>query len=84
VFEEVGPLDERFGIGMFEDDDYALRLKAKGYRILCAEDVFIHHWGRTSFSKLDQAAYQQLFEENRRKFETKWGLEWQPHRYRNS
>jgi GT2 family glycosyltransferase len=84
VFEGVGPLDERFGIGMFEDDDYALRLKAKGYRILCAEDVFIHHWGRTSFSKLDQAAYQQLFEENRRKFETKWGLEWQPHRYRNS
>ncbi|MEJ2710751.1 MAG: glycosyltransferase [Anaerolineales bacterium] len=84
VFEEVGPLDERFGIGMFEDDDYALRLKAKGYRILCAEDVFIHHWGSASFSKLDQAAYQQLFEENRRKFETKWGLEWQPHRYRNS
>jgi len=84
VFEQIGPLDERFGIGMFEDDDYALRLKAKGYRILCAEDVFIHHWGKASFSKLDQAAYQQLFEENRRKFENKWGLEWQPHRYRTS
>jgi GT2 family glycosyltransferase len=84
VFEQIGLLDERFGIGMFEDDDYALRLKAKGYRILCAEDVFVHHWGKASFSKLDPAAYQQLFEENRRKFESKWGLEWQPHHYRTS
>jgi GT2 family glycosyltransferase/glycosyltransferase involved in cell wall biosynthesis len=82
LFEEVGPLDESFGTGMFEDDDYALRVRAKGYRIVCMEDVFVHHWGRASFSQLDQEKYKRLFEENRRKFENKWGLDWDSHQNR--
>jgi GT2 family glycosyltransferase len=84
VWEQAGPLDERFGRGWFEDDDYALRLKAAGYRLLCAEDVFIHHWGSASFSKLDQAERQALFEANRRLFEAKWARQWHPHTYRPS
>jgi GT2 family glycosyltransferase/glycosyltransferase involved in cell wall biosynthesis len=84
IFEEIGPLDEIFGIGMFEDDDYALRLKNKGYRVVCAEDVFVHHWGRSSFSKLDQQKYQALFDENRQKFEQKWNITWTPHQYRQA
>lgn len=82
VFEEVGPLDESFGIGMFEDDDYAVRLKAKGYKILCAEDVFIHHWGSASFSKLDTEQYWEIFRKNLRKFESKWEIKWMPHSQR--
>jgi len=79
VFEEIGPLDERFGLGMFEDDDYAMRLRNAGYMILCAEDVFVHHTGGRSFLKLDYAYYWRLFHENRAKFEDKWGVKWQPH-----
>jgi GT2 family glycosyltransferase/glycosyltransferase involved in cell wall biosynthesis len=82
VFEEIGPLDETFGIGMFEDDDYAIRLRQKGYKILCAEDVFIHHWGSASFSKIGFTNYWQLFKQNRIKFEQKWGEEWIPHTHR--
>ena len=82
VFDQIGFLDEQFGIGMFEDDDYARRVRAKGYQIICAEDVFIHHWGSASFSKLADDTYRQLFEENRRKLEAKWGIQWNPHESR--
>ena len=80
VFDEIGPLDERFGIGMFEDDDYSLRIHKKGLRVACALDVFVHHFGQASFSKLyEDGRYMRLFEENRRKYEQKWQLEWQQH-----
>lgn len=78
-YREIGPLDERFGLGMFEDDDYAIRVRRSGYKVICAEDVFIHHWGGASFLKLDPYQYWLLFIENRRKFERKWNVTWQPH-----
>jgi GT2 family glycosyltransferase len=76
VFEEIGPLDEQFGVGMFEDDDYTLRILRKGYRVICVEDVFIHHVGRASFSRLNEKAYQRIFDENLRYFESKWNIKW--------
>jgi len=82
LLDEIGMLDERFGLGLFEDDDFSLRVKQVGGRILCAEDVFVHHWGQASFAALPSAEYDRLFQENRRKYETKWGQEWVPHRQR--
>jgi GT2 family glycosyltransferase/glycosyltransferase involved in cell wall biosynthesis/SAM-dependent methyltransferase len=79
VYDQIGPLDERFGIGMFEDDDYALRLKQAGYKILCAQDVYVHHWGSASFSRLEFNTYWDLFKGNLKKFEEKWGIRWLPH-----
>jgi GT2 family glycosyltransferase/glycosyltransferase involved in cell wall biosynthesis len=79
VFEKVGPLDERFGIGLFEDDDYTLRVRKAGHRIVCARDSFIHHWMKAAFGKMPAAQYQELFERNRRLFEEKWGRAWIPH-----
>jgi GT2 family glycosyltransferase len=73
VFERVGPLDERFGLGMFEDGDYNRRVRGAGFEIRCARDAFVHHWQMASFRKLGEAAYLRLFEENERKFEEKWG-----------
>lgn len=80
--EKVGLLDEQFGVGMFEDDDYSYRVRQAGLRIVCAEDVFIHHFGRLSFSKIDQEKYQKIFDENREKYEQKWGIKWVPHKSR--
>jgi GT2 family glycosyltransferase len=80
VFDLIGPLDDSFGIGMFEDDDYARRVRGKGFRIICAEDVFVHHWGRASFSKLENTEYVRLFEKNRSLFEKKWNVKWSPHK----
>jgi ATP-binding cassette, subfamily B, bacterial len=80
VFERVGPLDERFLVGQFEDDDYAIRVRAEGFRVVCAEGVFVHHFGEASFGKLAPSGEQaDLFHENRRRFEDKWGIPWSPH-----
>lgn len=80
TYDEIGPLDEQFGLGMFEDDDYAQRMKAKGYRVMCAADAFVHHFGQAAFKKLiEDGRYNPLFDENRSYFETKWNVEWVPH-----
>jgi GT2 family glycosyltransferase len=79
--EKVGPLDEQFGIGMFEDDDYSLRIKKMNLRVVCAADVFVHHFGQAAFKHLiPTGAYDELFAENRRRFESKWNVRWVPHK----
>jgi GT2 family glycosyltransferase len=73
VWERIGPLDERFGIGMFEDGDYCRRVRAAGLDIRCARDAFVHHWQMASFRRMRREEYLALYEENRRRFEDKWG-----------
>jgi hypothetical protein len=83
VLAAVGLLDERFEIGMFEDDDYARRVRQAGWRVVCAEDVFVHHFGEATLGPLVASGrYRQVFEHNRRRFEEKWGLSWQAHERR--
>ena len=73
VLERVGPLDEGFGVGTLEDDDYALRIGRAGLRLLCAEDVFVHHFGQATFGDLvPDGRYHRLLRENRARFEAKW------------
>jgi hypothetical protein len=81
VYEAVGDLDERFEAGLFEDDDYVMRVRQAGWRIVCAEGVYVHHFGEAAFGELG-GTYAKLFERNRRLFETKWGVDWEPHRPR--
>jgi len=83
VHEQVGPLDESFGLGFFEDDDYCRRVRQAGYRVVIAEDVFIHHHLSASFQQLGQEQKSELFKRNLALYEAKWG-KWTPHRYRAS
>ncbi|HEU5251479.1 MAG TPA: glycosyltransferase, partial [Thermoanaerobaculia bacterium] len=72
VFDRVGPLDERFEIGMFEDDDYSRRLAAEGLRLAVARDSFVHHAGRGTFRAMPEEEYLRIYRENGRRFEEKW------------
>jgi GT2 family glycosyltransferase len=85
LYEQVGPLDERFETGLLEDDDYSRRVREAGYRLLCADDAFVHHFGETSFGKLAASGeYSRLLEANRARYEEKWQEPWRPYGRRQS
>jgi len=78
---QVDYLSEEYDVGMFEDDDLSQKFKAIGKKIIMADDIFIHHLGRASFSKLADQTYQTIFNRNRATYEKKWGP-WVPHQPR--
>ena len=78
VLERVGLLDENFGRGYFEDDDYCRRVETANYTLGIARDVFVHHEMGSSFDQVPSQEKQDLFNRNKHLYETKWG-EWIPH-----
>lgn len=73
IINEIGLIDEAFSPGNYEDDDYCLRIRKAGYRLVLCRDTFIHHFGSVSF-KEQANQYNSLLEVNRQKFVQKWGL----------
>ena len=71
LIDAIGLLDEQFGIGCFEDDDYCLRAIAAGFRAVIAADAFVHRYGSRTFlgSGVDAVAPMR---ENHQKFLGKW------------
>ncbi|HEY2014537.1 MAG TPA: polysaccharide pyruvyl transferase family protein [Bryobacteraceae bacterium] len=82
LWDQVGEMDTRYEIGMFEDDDLSLRVREAGFGVFAAEDCFIHHFGQGSFSKLSSDTYNRIFEANRKRFEEKWKRPWVAHKTR--
>lgn len=71
VISEIGTLDEQFGVGMFEDDDYCRRARSAGYRTVIAEAAFVHHFASVTF-KATGVHFSQLMTDNQLKYEKKW------------
>lgn len=76
VLEEVGLLDEAYGTGNFEDDDYCVRALRAGYRLVVDEGSFVFHYGNRTFQSLGlvDAAWDALIERNAATFGAKWDL----------
>ena len=83
TFQHLGPLDERYEIGLLEDDDYAERAREAGYELRCVEDSFVHHFGEASFGNLVAGGeYQRILRANQQRFAEKWGRQWEPYERR--
>jgi glycosyltransferase involved in cell wall biosynthesis len=73
VYDAVGGLDERFGMGFFDDDDLAERARQAGFSLAVARDLFVHHFGSRTFVGNGVDA-EKLLNENAQRFADKWGL----------
>jgi GT2 family glycosyltransferase len=49
VIDKIGGMDDRYGLGNFEDDDFSLRAALAGFESRIAEDCFVHHFGSRTF-----------------------------------
>lgn len=81
VVEAIGLLDERYGMGNFEDADFSLRAQAAGYRSVQAVGAYVYHEEKASFKH--QAGWQTAFQANQRLFAQEWGralrIVWEHH-----
>ena len=50
--EKVGLLDEAFGFGLGDDDEYCFRLRAHNLKLMLSLETFIYHWHRSTFRSL--------------------------------
>jgi GT2 family glycosyltransferase len=71
LFEGIGYFDEGFEIGNFEDDDYNIRVRLLGKRLVIAQDSFIHHFGSVSMKALGEH-FQEVNARNEIYYMNKW------------
>lgn len=70
IFQEIGLLDENYGIGNFEDDDFCCRV-SNSKKILITTDCFVYHLGSASFNKFSNERLLKLYAENKAYFQAK-------------
>ena len=73
VYERVGGLDERFGLGNFDDNDFCLRAMMAGFKARIVRDCWVHHEGGATFRELG-IDYAASLTNNRAAFCDKWGI----------
>ncbi len=80
IHARLGPLDERYEVGLLEDDDYAERARQAGLQLRCVEHVLVHHFGEASFGRLVAGGeHARILRANQRRFAEKWQKEWEPY-----
>jgi GT2 family glycosyltransferase len=73
TFEKVGCLDERYGLGLYDDDDYCQRIVGCGSKIWLAFDVYVWHLASTTFKKMySNNGLMEMLAKNRLVYDEKW------------
>ena len=71
VIEKIGYLDEKYGMGYFDDTDYCKRAQGLGYLTVRAKASYVYHKESQSFSLVKEKS--DIFLENEKKFASIWG-----------
>ena len=72
IYETVGEFDANFGMGFFENDDFCLRIRAAGKKVLTDNAVYAHHFGGATVQN-STVGREILFERSMAQFVFKWG-----------
>lgn len=73
VYQSIGGLDERFGVGNYDDDDFCLRALVDGWKCAIDRHVFIHHYGSKTYKK-NREQFRDLLFRNKKIFLNKWNI----------
>jgi GT2 family glycosyltransferase len=83
VFDQIGPLDERFTPAWFEDVDYCRRLASAGKEIFAVPAARARHFGGASLEHVGLARFVEVWYRNMWLYARKWftpgqaeGLRW--------
>ncbi len=72
VWDELGGLLEKMGIGCYEDNLFCYRLIEKGYKLKIAGDAYIHHYSGGTFQQGSNSKklefYKRLMAHNQKLF----------------
>ncbi len=68
VWDELGGLDLQYERGYYEDFDFSMRAKKRGYKFLMLEDVLVYHYGSASFKVTSDL--KKLIKKNKKIFLT--------------
>ncbi|WP_170318231.1 glycosyltransferase family 2 protein [Paenibacillus thalictri] len=71
LVQKIGGMDERFHIGNSEDIDFCIRTMISGKTLWVANDVYVHHFGGSTFT-INNEDHQQLLMNNRKLLGEKW------------
>lgn len=72
LIEKIGYLDEIFGIGYFEDQDYSRKAYLAGYICAMAKASYVWHAEGISTKRLN-AGREKIFKKNAAIFHSRWG-----------
>lgn len=72
--ETVGFLDEQFEYGNFEETDYCLRIKEKGFKLAISYRSYVWHKMFQTFQNELPISYDEIFLKNKERFERKWKI----------
>lgn len=76
LWQEIGEIDEEYGLAYFEDTDYFWRVQSSGYKLAPAPPSRVYHMNQTTGNKLEKLGKfnkKELHDKNARYFARKHG-----------